>query len=164
MVVCGLFTPERLEVVQHRLEEAYDTLLDPDRRRQYDLKLFPEGIPVRAAASPPAVVPPAVRVDETPPKPEVPEPTISSDTEFTGDLLRQLRESRGIDLNTISQRTKVGLGHLRAIEEEEWTVMPAQVYLRGFLVEYARFLRLDVAQVTRTFLARFHRLRADSAG
>jgi flagellar biosynthesis protein FlhG len=164
MVVCGLFTPDRLEVVYHRIEEAYDTLLDSDRRRQHDLKLFPDGIPVRAAPPTPAPTPPPPRADETPPRPEIPEPTITGDTEFTGMLLRQLREARGIDLNTISQRTKVGLGHLRSIEEEEWAAMPAQVYLRGFLVEYARFLRLDVSQVTRTFLARFHKGRRESAG
>ena len=38
--------------------------------------------------------------------------------------------------------------------------MPAAVYLRGFLVELARFLRLDPTQVTRTYLARYHKSKA----
>jgi flagellar biosynthesis protein FlhG len=88
-----------------------------------------------------------------------PEPPIAPDTEFTGELLRKLRESRAIELIEISQRTKIAIGHLRAIEEERWEAMPAVVYLRGFLVEYARFLRLDVGQVTRTFLQRAQRGR-----
>jgi flagellar biosynthesis protein FlhG len=161
MVMCGLYTPERLSQVVARLEEAYDTLLDPDKRRHHDLKLFPDGVPARAAApasgSHPAV--PAPRADETPTAatPAPPEPQILPETEFTGDLLKRVREARGIELLEISQRTKVGLGHLRAIEEERWEAMPATVYLRGFLVEYARFLRLDVPQVTRTFLSRYSR-------
>ncbi len=164
MVLCGLFTPERLQVVGQRIEEAYDTLLDPDRRRQHDLKLFPDGIPARASSASGAhPVAPAPRADETPSRVMdalLPEPTISPETEFTGELLRRVRESRGIDLLEISQRTKVGLGHLRAIEDERWDAMPAIVYLRGFLVEYARFLRLDVPQVTKTFIARYSREKA----
>lgn len=178
MVVCGLFTPERLAVVQDRIEKAHDTLLDPDKRKALDLKLFPDGIPSRPTPASgiitsatgfstrpaPAIAGGALRerADATPlkVKVELPEPPITADTEFTGDLLRQLREARGIELIEISQKTKVGAGHLRAIEEERWAAMPALVYLRGFLVEYARFMRLDVNQVTRTYLARYHRARA----
>jgi flagellar biosynthesis protein FlhG len=169
MVVAGLFTPERLNLLIARIEEAYDTLLDPDKRRTLDLSLFPEGVPTRSAAAAP--VPTAIpqskesgphpRVDETPARVEVPAPEITADTEFTGDLLKRLRESRGIDLLEISQRTKVGLGHLRSIEEERWKSMPATVYLRGFLVEYARFMRLDVSQVTKTYLARYAKAVAE---
>jgi flagellar biosynthesis protein FlhG len=168
MVVCGLFTPDRLGAVVQRIEEAYDTLLDPEKRKQHDLKLFPDGIPPRptpahgisgayqaVAARPDR----SERSDETPMRVEVEEPPISPDTEFTGELLRQLREARGIDLLEISQRTKVGIGHLRSIEDENWKAMPATVYLRGFLVEYARFMRLDVPQVTRTYLARHAKMK-----
>jgi flagellar biosynthesis protein FlhG len=176
MVVCGLFTPERLAIVQDRVEKAHDTLLDPDKRKSLDLKLFPDGIPSRptpasgvitsatGATGPTPVSSSAARdrVDATPlkVKVEIPEPPITPDTEFTGELLRQLREARGVELIEISQKTKVGAGHLKAIEEERWSAMPALVYLRGFLVEYARFMRLDVNQVTRTYLARYHRARA----
>jgi flagellar biosynthesis protein FlhG len=155
--------------MESRIEEAYDTLLDPDKRRSLDLTLFPEGVPARPTPASPSgaatPVPPSskdsgpVRPDETPARVEVPAPEISADTEFTGELLRHLRESRNIDLLEISQRTKVGLGHLRAIEEERWKAMPATVYLRGFLVEYARFMRLDVSQVTKTYLARYARMK-----
>jgi flagellar biosynthesis protein FlhG len=163
MVVSGLFSPERLAVVQSRIEEAYEALLDPEKRKQHDLKLFPDGIPATSATPAQGVVKtdrPEQREDPTPVKIEVPpEPTIFADTEITGDLLKQLREARSIELLDISQRTKISVAHLRAIEEERWDAMPAPVYLRGFLVEFARFLRLDVGQVTRTFLARASRAR-----
>ena len=175
MVVCGLFAPERLEVVHERIEVAYDVLLDPERRKRYDLELFPEGIPSRTALSrePSArdrdghglrepsglnTLPP--RPDETPAKIErVEEPEVRPDTVFSGGLLRAIREARGIDLADIAQRTKIGISHLRVIEDERWEQMPATVYLRGFLVEYARQLRLDPTRVARSFLERLQRER-----
>jgi flagellar biosynthesis protein FlhG len=168
MVVFGLYTPERLNHVVQRIEEAYDTLLDPEKRRQHDLNLFPDGIPPRPTpagsssgqhVAVPVKTEKPERKDETPVRVDVEEPEISAETEFTGDILRRLREARGIDLVEISQRTKVGIGHLRSIEDENWKAMPATVYLRGFLVEYARFMRLDVPQVTRTYLARYAKMK-----
>ena len=100
------------------------------------------------------------KADATPAKAHVPEPIIDANTEITGELLKTLREARGIDLADISQRTKVSVHHLRSIEEETWSAMPAQVYLRGFLVEVARFLRLDVQHVTRSYLARYAKGKA----
>jgi flagellar biosynthesis protein FlhG len=159
MVVCGLFAPERLGVLHERIETAYDVLLDPERRKRYDVELFPEGAPRRPP--PPATPPTAIapRIDETPLRVEVPEPEITPATEFTGHLLRAVREARGIDLTDVAQRTKIGISHLRAIEDERWDLMPAIVYLRGFLVEYARTLRLDPGRVSRTFLDRFQKAR-----
>ena len=159
MVVAGLFTPERLSVVHQRLDEAYDTLLDPEKRKANDLKLFPDGIPGRPTpvGTPPV---PAPSKDETPMRVEIPEPPVAADTEITGDLLKRLRESRGIDLAEIAQKSKVSLHHLRSIEEENWAAMPAPVYLRGFLVEFARFLRLDPQQTTRSYLSRYQKGKA----
>jgi len=153
---CGLFTPERLRVLHERIEVAYDVLLDPERRKKYDVELFPDGAPRRPTPAPPR----EPRADETPLRVDtIPEPEITPATEFTGGLLRAVREARGIDLTDVAQRTKISISHLRAIEDERWDLMPATVYLRGFLVEYARTLRLDPARVARTFLDRFQKAR-----
>ena len=159
MVVPSLFSPERLAVVQQRIEDAHDALLDPGRRRELDLELFPDGIPRRASAPPGLAA--AAKVDEPASRPERPELTIDAGTEVTGDLLRRLREARGVELSDIAQRTKISVAHFRAIEDEHWERMPALVYLRGFLIEYARVLRLDVGQVTRTYIERYKRARAE---
>lgn len=142
----GLFDGQSMESLRARLEEAYDVLLDPARRRPYELSVFPrDPEPVRMA-------PPD---EEEEPKP--PPPVITPDTDFTGALLRAVRESQGIDLGEISQRTKVGRSYLKAIEEDDFGSLPSPVYVRGFVTELAKFLRLDPQQVSRTYVRRLER-------
>ena len=47
-----------------------------------------------------------------------PAPDVTPDTQFTGALLRQVRESRRVALREISQRTKISVPYLKAIEEQ----------------------------------------------
>ena len=82
-------------------------------------------------------------------------PELDPETEFTGPLMQQIREARGLDLREISEKTKIGMTYLSSIEGEIWEKLPAMVYVRGFLVEYARMLRLDVERVLATYLPRF---------
>lgn len=162
MVMSGLYAPERLRVVHRRLDEAYDTLLDVERRRRYDLKLFPEGArprrPPDSGELKPTTDPTLQAVS-----PDLP-PEITPDTEFTGPLLQRVREARRMDLNEIATRTKIGLAQLKAIEAEQWDALPASVYLRGFLVEYAKCLRLPAPQVARSYMERYLRSRGEAAG
>jgi flagellar biosynthesis protein FlhG len=79
---------------------------------------------------------------------------IGPDTEFTGPLLRKVRESQGIEIAEISSRTKISKAHLVAMEDESYDHLPAIVYVRGFVTELAKYLRLDPAQVQRTYLRR----------
>jgi flagellar biosynthesis protein FlhG len=85
---------------------------------------------------------------------------IGPDTEFSGGLLRKVRESLGLELADISRTTKIARSHLQAIEDERFGELPALVYVRGFLVEFAKQVRLDPVQVQKTYL---RRLREDLA-
>ncbi len=136
----GLATSSLLDEARARapsrrsLDEAYDTLLDPVRRRAYDLSTFPETEPLAlsARADPPrarrrAAHAPAGAARE-----------IGPDTEFSGALLRKVRESQGVELRRHRARTKIARAHLQAIEDEEFEDLPALVYMRGFLGELAK--------------------------
>jgi len=90
-----------------------------------------------------------------PPAELPPAPSITPDTEFSGSLLRAVRESQGTSLSQISERTKVGTSYLRCIEEEEFKQLPAGVYVRGFVTEFAKCLRLDPEQVTQSYMRRY---------
>jgi flagellar biosynthesis protein FlhG len=68
----------------------------------------------------------------------------------------------GVDLREISERTKIGMGYLSAIEDEQFDRLPAVVYVRGFLVQYARMLQLDEERVLATYLERYRRVRVEA--
>ncbi len=65
-----------------------------------------------------------------------------------------MREAQGVEIEGIAKHTKIAQGHLRAIEAEAFSELPALVYTRGFVRELAKFLKLDPTQVTRTYLRR----------
>ena len=73
---------------------------------------------------------------------------------WTGEVLRQLREARGITIQQISERTKVTRHHIENIEADRFGPLPAPVYLRGILLGIARELRLDGQKVARSYLER----------
>src|SRR5512133_3948171 len=60
-----------------------------------------------------------------------------------GESLRKTRTGRGLTLVEASEATKIRVRYLRALEAEEWDVMPAPAYARGFLRTYADYLGLD---------------------
>jgi flagellar biosynthesis protein FlhG len=147
---------EALAEAQARLDEAHDTLLDPVRRRAYDLSTFPEQSERRTDSTVPR---PALAAEQLLLQSELAR-EIGPETEFTGTLLRKVRESQGIEIAEISSRTKISKQHLHALEEEEYDNLPAIVFVRGFVTELAKYLRLDPAQVQRTYLRRMRENRA----
>ena len=150
VATASLLTEAQLKSSQARLDEAYDTLLDPVRRRAYDLSTFPEPEPQALVAR---VTKPGLDAELIILQSDL-QREIGPDTEFTGVLIRKVRESQGVELLEISARTKIARMHLAAIEAEEFEELPAVVYVRGFLTEIAKFLRLDPAQVQKTYLRR----------
>ena len=147
MCCYGLYDAAELEALGARLDEAYDVLLDPARRRPYELSIF-------------SVEDSAARLSEGPPLDRSslpPPPLILPDTDFDGPLLREVRESRGIELHQISRVTKIGVPYLAAIENEDLRALPAPVYVRGFVRELAKCLDLDPEQVTLTYMRKLKR-------
>ena len=53
----------------------------------------------------------------------------------------QLRLSLGLSLREVAENTKVGTSYLTKIEEQNLEGLPAPVYLRGFLREFARTVK-----------------------
>lgn len=48
--------------------------------------------------------------------------------------------------------TKVSTRHLENIEADNYNQLPADIYVRGFLIQYARALKLDETLVTKSYL------------
>jgi flagellar biosynthesis protein FlhG len=72
-----------------------------------------------------------------------------------GSELREARKKIGLTLEAIAEETKVRSSHLDAIEREKFSVLPAPVFIRGFLREYSRCLGLPVDEVTRLYMQRY---------
>jgi hypothetical protein len=60
-----------------------------------------------------------------------------------GTILREARNRRKVELSEVEAATRIRFRYLRAIEDEEWDVLPGGVYTRGFIRTYATFLGLD---------------------
>jgi cytoskeletal protein RodZ len=60
-----------------------------------------------------------------------------------GNSLHEARLRQGLDFPEIEQGTKIRGKYLRALEEEQFDLLPAQTYVKGFLRSYAEYLGLD---------------------
>ncbi len=64
-----------------------------------------------------------------------------------GDRLRQAREAKGLTLEEVEEITKIRCRYLQALEEEDYGQFPGEVFIRGFLRNYAQALDLDPDEV-----------------
>jgi len=71
---------------------------------------------------------------------------------FDGAVLRRIRMSLGIELTEVATHSKISLEHLHSIEEDRFDALPAPVYVRGFVREFARCLRLDPEAVAKSYV------------
>jgi hypothetical protein len=60
-----------------------------------------------------------------------------------GNSLREARVRQGLEFSEIEQGTKIRGKYLRALEDEQFDLLPAQTYVKGFLRSYAEYLGLD---------------------
>ena len=67
----------------------------------------------------------------------------NSPLQTLGALLRERREQRSVSLADVEKATRIRQKYLAAIEADEWHLLPGEVVGRGFLRNYANFLRLD---------------------
>ncbi len=72
-----------------------------------------------------------------------------------GTWLKKQREARSIDLAEVSEHTKISSRFLRALEEDESDILPAQVFVRGFLRQYAKFVGLDEDNVVTYYVGQW---------
>ncbi len=72
-----------------------------------------------------------------------------------GATLREARMRARIDINEVELRTKIRAKYLRAMENEEWDLLPGDVYVKSFLRTYADFLGLDSRQLLDDYRRRY---------
>ena len=69
-----------------------------------------------------------------------------------GERLRREREMRGISLESIAESTKIGTRLLRALEEEQFELLPGGIFNKGFVRAYAKYLGLSEDEAVADYL------------
>ncbi len=80
------------------------------------------------------------------------EEIISSIGVFNGKTLKKIREALNIDLVDVAISSNIQINHLKNIETELYGALPNDVYLRGYLINYAEFMSLDPAKVVEDYM------------
>ena len=70
---------------------------------------------------------------------------------FTGSLLREVREYRGVALQDVAEHTRISITYLKAIENEDVAELPARAYLKGYVGQYAAEIDLEPHRVVQGY-------------
>jgi cytoskeleton protein RodZ len=75
-----------------------------------------------------------------------------------GSTLREARIRARIDMQEVETNTKIRAKYLRAIENEEWELLPGPVYAKSFLRTYSDYLGLDSRMLVEEYKRRYEGL------
>ena len=79
--------------------------------------------------------------------------------EYTGEFLKKIREYKNVDIPRLAEMTKISKTYLGYIENEEVDKLPAPVYTRGFIYQYAKCLKLNPELVCSSYMSRLKALK-----
>ena len=139
---------EEIERVRALVQQAHRTLSHPEHRVRYD----------RTLNEPPAARP-RLSPSELPRLRLQPDAGIelTPETEFSGAMLRRLRESCQGTVDDVAEITKISRRYITALEEEDFDALPAAAYVRGFVAEYAKAMGLDQALVCKSYMVLYRK-------
>lgn len=144
----SVFDAGEAALLRERADLAYRVLSDPEARRAYDTRLAEAGHDEQYEAAAPEPAAPSEPDSGFAALEEIED----EDAPWDGARLRRSRLLRGLDVGEIAQVTKINPTYLRFLEEERFDVLPAPVYVRGFVAAYARCLGLDPARVATRYM------------
>jgi len=79
-----------------------------------------------------------------------------------GEILRTERLKRGLSIKNVESAISIRALYLDAIEEGNYSIIPGEVYLKGFIRNYATFLELNSQQIMKVYRESQERNQADS--
>jgi cytoskeletal protein RodZ len=74
-----------------------------------------------------------------------------------GDTLREARMRQRLDISDVESRTKIRAKYLRALENEEFGMLPGPTFVKTFLRTYAEMLGLDPHVLVEEYRANYER-------
>lgn len=169
MATYSLFNNDERKELLNVIEEAFYTLIDENKRAEYNRRLVEEGqvdaslITRRTRKEPTALFGTQktlsskdltekvkLKSDDINVRDIVNE--VLAKEVITGWDLKKIREVYGIEISEIYAVTKISKSILRMIEEDQFENLPAEIYLRFFLKTYAEILLLDSRPIVTGYL------------
>ncbi|HIE65191.1 MAG: helix-turn-helix domain-containing protein [Nitrospira sp.] len=141
----SLFDANDRELILNRIEEAYETLIDGEKRQQYNEDI------IKGSSE----------LDDQTFKDAQESTSGQTDDDFilsgsiTGEALKRAREKRGVSLEEIADLTKISLAYLQFLELDHYKKLPVEVYLQSYLHQYAAILKLDSSLVVDGYLENY---------
>lgn len=158
-----MFTQTEAQQLNHLIEEAYAVLGNQRLRLAYNEKLKSE-TPANSGGN-------RVSINVHKPSNEIAsegglgrtkygtykinqamEDEIKAQTVWDGTFLKKVREYKEIPVESIAETTRIGLSYLIAMENNDFTAIPAPVFVRGFLIQLCKILGIDERRVTKSYL------------
>lgn len=148
-------TPQEARRAYHRMKALYAegslatySLVTPDQREEMLDKIERAYMRISRDITSRLPTPESPVSPEDAARPNPPKPG-----ESLGSYLKHRREELGLTLRDVANRTRVRTTYLEHIENERLSDLPAPVYLRGFVLEFARVLGLpDPESITAAYL------------
>lgn len=170
----SVYTREETDEMLQKIEESYLILSNPERRKAYDLShqghssvsTHADHSSFRAEAIPTPVMPsisgaPVVNPYADPFFTQNESDSFAIDQEWSGSDIRRARESKRISIEDLSDYTRISKSYLLALEEEAYQKLPAVVYVRGFLQQVSKRLKLPADLVVQKYIERLKSARPD---
>lgn len=186
----SLMTKDECDAVLRQIEEAYSVLGFPEKRREYDrLRGFNQSgfapvykqESVRTAQTPDNRVKDSMQYEDFGSNlieakvskisaqkkfgleyndNEDMDRQIRECTEFTGPFLKKIREYKNVTLERMAEMTRISKTHITALENEDLPKLPADVYVRGYVYQYAKVLKLNPESVAASFILYFKKIKS----
>lgn len=80
-------------------------------------------------------------------------------TDFSGQFLKEIREYKNVSIERMAEMTRISKTHINAIENDDVSKLPAEVYTRGYVYQIAKVLKLNPDQVASSYLLHFKKLK-----
>lgn len=88
---------------------------------------------------------------------------IATRTDFDGKFLKEIREYKNVSLEKMAEMTRIMKAYILHLENEDFSKLPATAYIRGFIFQYAKHLKLNPDLVSNSYIQRVKQVRGEIA-
>lgn len=155
-----IFTIEETQELNQLIDTAFSVLSNPARKTEYDKTLSKSVSGNTKSELNHILEEVAVQADPNTAKTKFGTHAVDKNFEeqlkiqelFDGTALQKVRHYKNIDLDQLSDTSKISKSYILAIEAHDFDSLPAKVFVRGFVTQLAKLLELDPNVVVKSYM------------